>query len=606
LRSNREDISWPHDREAIKNEWQLLLEESLLSETLRRERLNRLAAEQGKDSPFKVGLSIKEKIKLRQERFLKTVTESDEGDIANYLFSAVARSHDPHCEYQSPREHERFRINVSNQLVGIGATLSAEDDGATKILGIVRGGPADLQGGLKLGDRIVAVSSLNDGNFESVMFLQISKVVEKILGKEGTEVALKISDGDSADAPGHIVVIKRGKVLIKEDLTTAVIYEDRAGEKIGVITIPSFYFPYGGEGASVSYDVREILKRFQKEKVSGVVLDLTNNGGGSLDEVATVVGLFIPRGPVVQTKTTSGFVEILKSSSRKALYTGPLVMLTTKASASATEILAAALQDYNRAVIIGSSSTYGKGTIQRPVNIATYLPPLSDGAMAGHIKFTTGKYYRVSGGSVQLQGVIPDIQLPSLSYLSDEAEFGEKFNEHALPYDVIRPAVGFTPLNPNNLFRPILQERSRKRITKSKDFAYRIEDTDKLKKQNEDPYTSLNLGKRRAKLAEAEERRERRNRERRIRFAEMEKSDKEELKAFRVSLEDLNLEELPRYDYKAEEDHYMKREKDQIDALDDTPEWPAGIRPVQREGMAVLRDLIDLTTANELAGAVER
>lgn len=606
LHTDREKLPWPADLEAMRTQWELFLEESLLSETVRREKLDHIAEAQGKESPFKVGASISKKISLRQERFLKAVNDSDESDIANYLFSAVTRSHDPHCEYQSPREHERFRINVSNQLVGIGASLQAEDDGATKIVGIINDGPADRQGDLKLGDRIVGVSPLNDGKFESVMFLNLNKVIEKILGAEGAEVGLKISDGDSVDAPGHVVVIKRGKVVMKAELASAKIYSYLNGQKLGVITIPSFYFPYEGGGNSVSNDVRDILKRFKQEGVNGVVLDLMNNGGGSLDEVATMVGLFVPRGPVVQTKTTSGYVGSLKSSSRIPLYKGPLVMLTTKASASATEILAAALQDYNRAVIVGSSSTFGKGTIQRPVDIARYLPPLVvDRNLAGHVKFTTGKYYRVSGGSVQQLGVIPDVILPAMAHLSDEAEFGEKFNDYALPYDVIRKAAEFNPLNRANLFLSSLGTQSEERVKQSQDFKYRVEDIELLKEELADPETTLNIEKRRAKLAEFESRRDIRNAERRTRFAKMEKQDEIAFKAYRLKLDDLDLETLPTYDSEADEDLFMRREESEIDKLDDTPEWPSGIHPVQREGMSVLLDLIEVTQANEIAGTLK-
>lgn len=608
LIKDREELPWPADLDSMKTEWRLFLEENLLAETIRREKINHIAEDQGKPSPFKDGSSVAKKISLQQDRFLKAIKDSEEADIANYLFSAVTRSHDPHCEYQSPREHEQFRINVSNQLVGIGASLSAEDDGATKIQGIIRGGPADQQGGLKLGDRIVAVSPKNDGNFESVMFLHINKVVEKILGAEGTEVGLKVSEGDSANAPGHVVVIKRGKVVLKEDLTSSKIYDYKNGEKVGVITIPSFYFPYEGGGNSVSLDVRRILTRFKNEGVSGVVLDLTSNGGGSLDEVATMVGLFVPRGPVVQTKTTSGYIESLKSSSRTAFYKGPLVMLTTKASASATEILAAALQDYNRAVIVGSSSTYGKGTIQRPVDIASYLPalPFSARDQAGHVKFTTGKYYRVSGGSVQQRGVIPDIILPAIARLSDEAEFGEKFNDHALPYDVIRVAVGFKPLARENLFPTVLSARSAKRVLESQDFKYRLEDIELLREEIAKKTNSLNLKQRQAQLAEFEERRTMRNNERRIRFERMEQLDEQTFKVYRMNLEDLESDELVLFDPEKGDDQYMRREKSEIDQLDDTPEWPSRIHPVKREGMKVLLDLIEVTKASESAGIIQQ
>ena len=201
----------------------------------------------------------------------------------------------------------------------IGASLQAEDDGATKIRGIVNGGPADIQGDLQLGDRIIAVDSLNNGNFESVLFLPIGKVVEKILGKEDTEVGLKVSEGSSLDAPGHVVVIKRGKITIKHELVTAKIREFNSGKKLGIIDIPSFYFPYGQSTKSVSDDLEAVLKRMMKENVDGIALDLRSNGGGSLDEVVRLAGFFVPgsRVPIVQAKSTSGYTEPLLHAFRR-------------------------------------------------------------------------------------------------------------------------------------------------------------------------------------------------------------------------------------------------------------------------------------------------
>jgi len=600
--TDREDQPWPKDLAEMRTLWRLELEDLVLSEIIRREQLDHLATAQEKESPFLNDPTPAEKISLRYERFLKAVDDSSPADIANYLFSAVARSHDPHCEYQSPSEHEQFRIGVSNQLVGIGASLAAEDDGATKIRGIVNGGPADLQGDLKLGDRIIAVDPLNDGNFESILFLSIGKVVEKILGKEGTEVGLKISEGSVPDAPGHVVVIKRGKITIKDELVTAKIHEYKSGEKLGVIDIPSFYFPYGQSTKSVSADLKAILLRMIKEGVDGIALDLRSNGGGSLDEVVRLTGFFIPRGPVVQAKSTSGFVESLKSSPRRPLYTGPLVMLTSKSSASATEILAAALQDYNRAVIIGESSTYGKGTIQRNFDISEQMPILSDRDRAGYIKFTTGKYYRVTGGSVQQRGVVSDIVIPGMG---DASEYGEAFAEYALPYDIIRKAAGFEPLNKRHLFLPILQERSKERLGKDQDFIYLREDIARLEKEKEESSRSLNLEKRRLELAEAEERRDARNAERRERFALMEEADRASQETFRLTLDDAAADSLPLVDLENDDQTYMRSEKSKIADLDDTPTWPSGIDPVEREALHVLRDLAEVVQANRVAGTLK-
>ena len=599
--TDRDDLPWPKDLVEMKALWRLDLEDVLLSEIIRREQLDHLAKAQEKESPFVNDPTPSKKISLRYERFLKAVNESSPEDVANYLFSAVARSHDPHCEYQSPREHEQFRIGVSNQLVGIGASLTAEDDGATKIRGIVNGGPADSQGDLLLGDRIIAVDSLNDGNFRSVMFLPIGKVVEMILGEEGTEVGLKISEGSVPDAPGHLVVITRGKVTIKDELVTAKLLQYQDGKKLGIIDIPSFYFPYGQGKSSVSVDLERILNRLKEENVDGIVLDLRNNGGGSLDEVARLTGFFVPRGPVVQAKSTSGYIESLKSSARRPIYTGPLIMLTNKSSASATEILAAALQDYNRAVIVGESSTYGKGTIQRNFDISEQMPIISDRQHAGYIKFTTGKYYRVTGGSVQQRGVIPDVLLPGTS---DASEYGEAFAEYALPYDMIRKAAGLEPLNRRNLFLPLLIEKSKTRINADEDFSYLQEDIARLKKKYEKATESLNIGKRRSELTEGEERRNSRNSERRARFEKMAEADQKNLKSFRLTLDDVDEESLPLVDLENDDQAYMRSERSKIADLDDTPEWPSGIDPVEREGLSVLRDLVIITRANRLAGTL--
>ncbi|MDC1448407.1 carboxy terminal-processing peptidase, partial [bacterium] len=304
---------------------------------------------------------------------------------------------------------------------------------------------------------------------------------------------------------------------------------------------------------------------------------------------------------IVQAKSTSGYTEPLKAPQRRPLYTGPLVMLTSKGSASATEILAAALQDYNRAVIIGESSTYGKGSIQRNFDISNQMPVISDRENAGHIKFTTGKYYRVTGGSVQQRGVVSDVVLPGIS---DAGEYGEAFAEYALPYDMIRKAAGFEPLNKRNLFLPLLQEKSEARLAQDQDFTYLRKDIARLTKENEESSRSLNIETRRQKLAEGEERRSTRNAERRARFAKMEEEDKKSLTSYRLTLDDIEEDSLPIVDTENDDQTYMRSEKSKIAALDDTPEWPSGIDPVERESLNVLRDLAEVIKANRVAGTL--
>lgn len=607
---SRKNAPWPKNEKEAADLWKLQIKEAVLSEVLRRELLTKLSKEQGKADPGSNDRSPKEKVALRYKRFLSSVKDVDEEEIANFFLSAVARAYDPHTDYMSFREMNRFKDGMKNELVGIGALLQAEEDGATKIMGIVVGGPADREGTLKLNDRVVAVDTLNTGKPEDmidIMFMKIDKVVDLIRGKEGTSVALKVEPAAGPSGETKLVVIQRGKVEMKDEQASGDVIEmktDKGGSRrLGVITLPSFYADFEEGKVRCSVDVERILRRLNEEKIDGLILDLRNNGGGSLEEVRRMTGFFMDRGPVVQVKNTLSQVQVKDSENGKPIYSGPMVVMTDKSSASASEILAGALQDFNRAVIVGESSTFGKGTVQQPMDIGRMLPLFAVRNRAGFLKVTIQKFYRPSGSSTQMDGVASDVVIPSMM---DALEMGEAFLDHPLPHDRIRRAPDFKPLDAQALFIPRLKELSQERVNGSKDFSYVIQDVMKTKQRIKANTLSLNKASREKELAESDAQQKERNSERRERFAKMSKQDKETMKFYKITLEDLEKgSDLKAYDPADESGEYMRRAKDDAEDLDETPKWPTGLDPVKRESLMVLRDLVDLTENARMAGLIK-
>lgn len=607
---SRKNAAWPKDEAEAKKVWAKQIKEAVLAETLRRETLTRLAKEQGKNDPGTDNLDPKKKISLRYKRLQTSIQDVDAEDIANYFLSAVATAFDPHTDYMSFREMNRFKDGMKNELVGIGALLQAEEDGATVIKGIVVGGPADKEGTLKLNDRVVGVDSVNTGkpaDMSDIMFMSIDKVVDLIRGKEGTTVALKVEPAGGSAGETKIIKIQRGKVELKDEQASGELIEmkNEAGEpkKIGIITLPSFYADFDEGLVSSSVDVERILNRLIEEKMDGLIFDLRNNGGGSLEEVRRMTGFFVEPGPVVQVKNTIGQVQVKDSDHTKPLYTGPMVMMTDKSSASASEILAGALQDYNRAVLIGESSTYGKGTVQQPMDIGRQLPLFAVKDKAGFLKVTIQKFYRPSGSSTQMDGVVPSIVMPSIM---DALEVGEVHMENALPHDRIRPAADFHPEDKRALFLPRLKELSQERIEKSQDYKYVIQDIFKAKDRIKKNQISLNIAERKRELAESEAERKTRNAERRERFEKIAKEDAKNFKFYKVNLDIINAAApLKAYDPSAKNGDFMRRAEDETAGLDDTPEWPTGLNPEKREAIHVLSDLIKLTDNAKMAGILK-
>jgi carboxyl-terminal processing protease len=607
---SRKDATWPKNEAEAKKIWAQEIKEAVLAETLRQETLSNLAKEQGKDDPNADNLDPKKKVSLRYKRLLTSIQDVDHDDIANYFLSAVAASFDPHTDYMSFRETNRFNDGMQNELVGIGALLQAEEDGATVIKGIVVGGPADKEGSLKLNDRVVGVDSINTGkpaDMTDIMFMSIDKVVDLIRGKEGTTVALKVEPAGGAAGETKIIKIKRDKVELKDEQASGELIEmkNAAGEskKIGVITLPAFYGDIGVGDASASDDVKLILTRLIEEKMDGLIFDLRNNGGGSLKGACRITGLFIDSDSVVQVKNQIGQVLVKDSHDTKPLYTGPMVVLIDKSSASASEIFAGALQDYNRAVIVGESSTFGKGTVQTMVDVGPQLPLFAAKDKAGSIKVTIQKFYRPSGSSTQMEGVVPNIVMPSIM---DALEVGEAHMDNALPHDRIRPAADFRPEDKRSLFIPRLKELSQERISKCQDFNYSIQDILKTKERIKKNQISLNLAERKRELAESEEQRKQRNTERRERFEKIAKEDAKNFKFYKVNLDIIDAAApLKAYDPAAENKDFMRRAKDENESLNDTPDWPTGLNPEKREAIHVLADLINLTDNAKMAGILK-
>lgn len=606
---SRKEAQWVASEDEAKRLWHDLVEQALLSETLRRENIAALAEKQGKEDPLKGKDAPGKMISLRFERILHGINDVTDEDVADSFLTAISKSYDPHTDYFSKSQMERFMSGMQNSLVGIGALLQAEDDGATKITGIVVGGPADKGGDLKLNDRIVGVDTLNEGGndaMEDIMFAKLDHVVDIIRGKAGTEVRLKVEPAGGAPGEIKFIVIKRDKVELKDELAKSEVIEltrpDGAKRRLGWISLPAFYADFKDWKTRCSVDIEKLLMRLKKEEVEGIILDLRGNGGGSLEEVRRMTGFFTGRGPVVQVKNTQGRIEVKDSSHPKPIYNGPLVVLIDKTSASASEILAGALQDYNRAIVVGDSSTFGKGTVQQPMEIRRMMPFMADARRAGVLKPTIQKFYRVAGSTTQLKGVESDIVLPSLL---DAFEVGEKYLDHAMAHDNIRRAPGFREQNRGNLFLPSVKEHSEARVDDSQDFKYITEDADRMIERRKKNTLSLNKGERKKELTEAEERSNTRNEERRKRFSEVSEQDKKKFRFFRLNLEDLEKKELVEIDRDKDKESYMHMAKDNVADLDDTPEWPSSLDPVKREGISILADLVEATERARMAGALQ-
>jgi len=584
---NRQKAPWPKDEAEADALWRDRIEGELLQEKLI-------------EHPVEPALKA---VTRRYNQVLRNIHETTREDVIKTFLSELAQTYDPHSEYLSKSDLESFNIQMRLSLVGIGAVLSSEE-GYAKIMDLVPGGPAAMSGHLKVGDRIGAVAQGND-EFADVIDMKLDKVVELIRGKKGTTVRLKVVPAHSSEP--KVVEIVRDEVKLKEQEAKAELIEqdDANGQprRLGWIRLPSFYADMEHSGSktakSTTKDVLALLNRLKAENISGLVIDLRNNGGGSLEEAINLTGLFVRQGPVVQTKDSNGNLRPSRiARGSKEVYDGPLVILCNRLSASASEIFAAALQDYGRAVIVGDTTTFGKGTVQTMLEIGQFIPILGgDSHDAGALKLTIQKFYRIAGGSTQLHGVTSDIHIPS-TY--DYEVFGESSLKNPLPYDIVEPAQ-YDKITDHPLFLPELRQRSEARVGASPEFAYVTEDLDYIKKKIADNTTSLNEKIRRQEIADAKAKTDKRTAER----AKLKKPDE---KVFEITLDNVDKPDLQpvKNDVKkaaaADPDAAAPDDADDDDVA--AKKAPV-VDPQKTESLNIVNDLIDLSGAPKTASTVK-
>jgi carboxyl-terminal processing protease len=449
-----------------------------------------------KDSMIRLVLNDKDSAEAREilikryTRQIKQYEQRDSQDVFQLYANALTALYGPHSSYFTPRNNENFQINMSLSLEGIGAQLTTEDD-YTKVMEVIPGGPADVQGSLAAGDKIIGVGQ-GDGEIVDVIGWRIDDAVALIRGAKGTTVNLEVISANGDNTSSSTIAIVRDKVKLENKSAQSKILEvNREGStyKLGVIDIPAFYMDFEAYRArdpdykSTTRDVLRLLRELEEQQVDGILLDLRNNGGGSLQEATTLTDLFIDYGPVVQIRDANGRVNRYHRASRPAEYSGPLLVLINRLSASASEILAGALQDYGRALIVGTQS-FGKGTVQEIADLSS-----------GQLKLTISKFYRVSGDSTQHRGVLPDIAFPSLY---DVEEVGESQQDNVLSWDRIHRV----PHKFDNSLAPyiaLLTDAHQQRIEQDPDFTHMFERVALSDDWRAETEISLNLSKRKAR-----------------------------------------------------------------------------------------------------------
>ncbi|HKI77278.1 MAG TPA: carboxy terminal-processing peptidase [Ignavibacteriaceae bacterium] len=487
----RDSAAWIKDEKEMNELWR---------KKVKSDALNLLLAK--KDWPY-----IVKTLEKRYENYRKAFSQFDNEDVFQLAMNSFTESIDPHTNYMSPITSENFKIDMARSLEGIGAQLQSEDE-YTKVAKIVAGGPAFKSNLLHNGDRITAVAQGDTGEMIDVIGWKLNDVVQLIRGDKGTVVRLQIlkaSDGVNA-APKEIKLV-RDKVKLEEmsaKQDTLDIINDKVPFRFGVISLPAFYSDFEGKASgdkdykSTTKDVQKIIDKLKTENVDGIIIDLRNNGGGSLQEAIALTGLFIKSGPVVQVKNSDGTIDVGKDPDHTISYTGPIVVLVNRFSASASEIFSAAIQDYGRGLIIGEN-TYGKGTVQNMIDLNRILQ--SNDEKYGQVKLTIAKFYRITGASTQHLGVKPDIEFPS--YTSAH-EFGESAQPSALPWDQIN-SLAFAPYGDINKYIPKLEEKHLDRIKNSPEFQDLIASVNEYKEDLKKDSVSLNKDMREQEKKEEED-----------------------------------------------------------------------------------------------------
>src|SRR6059036_809023 len=591
---SRQKSPWPKDDAEADQLWRGRVANELLQEKL-------------SEHPIEPAPQL---VTRRYDRLARNVHEEDKDEQMKLFLDALAQAYDPHSEYLSKADMKNFSINMGLSLVGIGAMLRSED-GYAKIESLVPGGPAQADGRLKVGDRITAVAQ-GPADYVDVREMRLDKVVEMIRGKKGTRVRLLVIPSDATDPSRRKnVELVRDEIKLKDQEARAdiIIRKDENGNpiKLGWLTLPSFYADMDRHQKSTTRDVVALLKRLKKENIAGLVVDLRRNGGGSLEEALSLTGLFLKSGPIVQTKDYNGSIRISSDPDSGIAYSGPLVVLTSRQSASASEIFAAALQDYGRAVIVGDKCTFGKGTVQTILEIGRFTSLLgSRSDDDGELKLTIQKFYRVAGGSTQLHGVASDITLPTLS---DLPEYGEGALKNALPYDEVSKARYTKWSDSHSLFIDQLRRRSEERIKGDPEFHYVTEDIGRLRHKIDENRISLNEDLRKKELSDDKLRKEMRSKDRLAR-------NQEEPRIYRLTLDTVDKPNLQLIMYpgklaeakkngvspKVDPEAAADSDSDLIGGggTDGDNKEPA-IDPERDETLNILTDLVDLSRGPKTA-----
>ncbi|MBN7824386.1 carboxy terminal-processing peptidase [Bowmanella dokdonensis] len=474
---DREEADWPKDMAELDELWR---------QRVKYDALNLKLA--GKDWE-----GIKELLTKRYERAIKRLQQTQSEDVFQTVMNSFARSIEAHTSYLSPRNAERFQMEMNLSFEGIGAVLQSEDD-YTVIRSIVPGGPADLSKQVKPEDKIIGVAQ-DDEEFIDVVGWRLDEVVELIKGPKGSIVRLQVIKGSSDTATPEVVSLTRDKIKLEDRAAKSEIYVPEEGpnkgDKLGVISIPSFY-------NNLHEDVRVEIEKLKEQKVQGIIVDLRGNGGGSLMEATLLTGLFIDKGPVVQIRDSAGRIREERDTDGLVYYEGPMTVLVDRYSASASEIFAAAMQDYGRALIVGEQ-TFGKGTVQQHRGLGR-IYDLYDNPL-GSVQFTIAKFYRINGGSTQHKGVVPDILFPSPI---EPAEWGESREENALPWDSI-PRANYTTFGETLSTVNEVAGRHDSRIQQDPEFGYMQEDIAEYRLKKDDKTISLVESQRRQEKKEQEE-----------------------------------------------------------------------------------------------------
>ncbi|WP_070963399.1 carboxy terminal-processing peptidase [Vibrio sonorensis] len=432
---------------------------------------------------------IKEVLGKRYNNALKRLSQTHNEDVFQLYMNAFAREVDPHTSYLSPRSADQFQTEMNLSLEGIGAVLQMTDD-YTVIRSLVAGGPASNSKKLSEGDRIIGVGQEGE-EVVDVIGWRLDDVVQLIKGPKGTKVYLQILP-EGKDAKSEVITIVRDKIRLEDRAVKSEVFE-KAGKKIGVLEVPSFY-------VGLAKDTNKLIDELKEQGVEGIVVDLRNNGGGALTEATALTGLFIKSGPVVQVRDSYGRVNVNSDTDGKISYTGPLTVLINRYSASASEIFAAAMQDYGRAIILGENS-FGKGTVQQHRSL-NHIYDLFDNQL-GYVQYTIQKFYRIDGGSTQNKGVVPDIAFPTAV---DPSETGESVEDNALPWDSIDKA-SYNRLQRNDSVIAKLTALHDERIAKDLEFGFIAEDIALYQEDKDDNLLSLNKKTREKESDEADAKR---------------------------------------------------------------------------------------------------